>query len=736
MLEQTLGHYRLVRLLGQGGFAEVYLGEHIHLATQVAVKVLHTRLADEDVLAFKREAQTVARLLHPNIVRVLDFGVEGAIPYLVMDYAPDGTLRHAFPKGSRVPLHLVVSFTKQVAEALQYAHSQRLIHRDIKPENMLLGRNREVLLSDFGIALVQQSSRSNSTQNIAGTVAYMAPEQIQAHPCAASDQYSLGVVVYEWLCGSRPFQGSYTEIAIKHSMVPPPLPRTYAPDIPLPVEQVVMRALQKDPQQRFADVRTFALTLEQAALQSGAQQTFSLAMLPQPTPLSPVSTNTSGSSSTFVPSSMPIITSASTQTPAGMDSSSSSFHTPYPVSMQQAQSQYPGYSYAYPSPVAQYSGQPIFDQSLIDRTQKRRRLSRRAFMVGGAIALVAAGSLGTDLILTHVLQGTQPSRNQLPYISGNTDSGTNTNSTAVVQSGVQATVALTYSRHTALVWLVRWSPDGKYIASGSFDGIMMVWAADTGETRLSVRSTVQPAQSDDYPWSLAWSPRKDQRVAVRFVDGTLQVLDASNEQRLPSLTNPTPGVALLAWSPDERYMAVGGSDGIVRVYEYPAWQVVTTYQAHTNSVTALAWSPNGRIVASGSEDTTVRLWEPLNGHTRLVYNGHSNSIHSLSWSSDSTRIVSTAQDQTAKTWQASAGTTLYTYHAPGGAPIGEANWSHDDRTIAIYGGDAKVYLLDAQSGAVKGSFLSGVVYSLSWSPDDTRIVTGNYNNVAQIWRLS
>ena len=139
---QPLGHYRLMRLLGQGGFAEVYLAEHIHLNTQVAVKVLHTKLVDEDVLAFKREAQTVARLVHPNIVRVLDFGVEDAIPYLVMDYAPNGTLRHIFPKGQRVPLSAVVSFTKQMAEALHYAHGQRLIHRDIKPENMLLGSNQ------------------------------------------------------------------------------------------------------------------------------------------------------------------------------------------------------------------------------------------------------------------------------------------------------------------------------------------------------------------------------------------------------------------------------------------------------------------------------------------------------------------------------------------------------------------------------------------------------------------
>ncbi len=145
-----LGHYRLVRLLGQGGFAEVYLAEHVHLNTSVAVKVLYTRLAENDIQEFRHEAQLVARLIHPNIVRVLDFGVEHGVPYLVMDYAPNGTLRHAHPRGRPVPLPAVIHFTKHVAEALQYAHDQHLIHRDIKPENMLLGRNQEVLLSDFG----------------------------------------------------------------------------------------------------------------------------------------------------------------------------------------------------------------------------------------------------------------------------------------------------------------------------------------------------------------------------------------------------------------------------------------------------------------------------------------------------------------------------------------------------------------------------------------------------------
>ena len=177
---------------------------------------------------------------------------------------PEPHLRQHHPKGTVLPLPTIISYVKQVAGALQYAHDQRLIHRDIKPENMLVGQRDEILLSDFGIATVAQSSRYQGTQDMAGTVAYMAPEQIQAHPRPASDQYSLGIVVYEWLSGDRPFHGSFTEIAIKHSVVPPPLLREKLPMISPEVEQVVMTALAKDPKQRFDNVRAFAHALEQA----------------------------------------------------------------------------------------------------------------------------------------------------------------------------------------------------------------------------------------------------------------------------------------------------------------------------------------------------------------------------------------------------------------------------------------------------------------------------------------
>src|SRR5579859_1770787 len=139
----------------------------------------------------------------------------------------------------------VGSYVKQIAEALQYAHDHKVVHRDVKPENMLIGEHNEILLSDFGVALIAHSSRYQSTKDLAGTISYMAPEQIQGHPRPASDQYSLGIVVYEWLAGIVPFYGSFNEIAVKHNVTPPPPLREHRPTLPLDLEKVISIVLAK-----------------------------------------------------------------------------------------------------------------------------------------------------------------------------------------------------------------------------------------------------------------------------------------------------------------------------------------------------------------------------------------------------------------------------------------------------------------------------------------------------------
>jgi serine/threonine protein kinase len=268
---QFLGNYQLLRLLGQGSFAEVYLAEHRYLEVPAAIKVLHVRMEPDTHEQFRREARTIAHLQHPHIIRVLDFGFQDQTPFLVMEYTPNGTLRTRYPKGVSLSLEQIIRYVKQIASALDYAHQQRVIHRDVKPENILLSANDEVMLSDFGIAVIQQSLDSLSTRSQAGTPIYMAPEQIQRKPCAASDQYAVGVLVYEWLCGEPPFRGSLFEVLSQHLHELPPSLCERLPDLPQAVEDAVFGALAKDPQARFVSVQDFAEALENACIATPAR---------------------------------------------------------------------------------------------------------------------------------------------------------------------------------------------------------------------------------------------------------------------------------------------------------------------------------------------------------------------------------------------------------------------------------------------------------------------------------
>jgi serine/threonine-protein kinase len=263
---QQFGMYRLVHLLGQNGFSEVYLGKHLSDNIPVAIKVLDGYLSNKDKEKFLSQAYSLAYLEHPHIVKTLDFGIEGSTAFLVMSYIPNGTLRQRHPKGTCLSTRVVVSYVKQVADALQYIHDQQLVHRDIKPHNMLIGPNNEILLGYFVIAVPSYSDASRSTPyDFEGTVLYAAPEQLEGKPRRGSDQYALGVVVYEWLCGSCPFSGSFDEIISQQLFASPPSFQEKGVQISSAIEAVVLRTLSKDPGQRFARVQEFASALERAS---------------------------------------------------------------------------------------------------------------------------------------------------------------------------------------------------------------------------------------------------------------------------------------------------------------------------------------------------------------------------------------------------------------------------------------------------------------------------------------
>ena len=562
-LGKQLGNYRLTQLLGWGGFAEIYLGEHVHLGTPAAIKVLKARLTEEEIDQFRNEARTIITIEHPHIVRVLDFGIEGQIPFIVMSYAPNGSLRKLYPAGTRLPLATVVSYVKQIADALQHVHEMRIVHRDIKPENMLLGRNNEVLLTDFGIATIAHSTSSLNMETGSGTLSYMSPEQIQGHPRPASDQYSLAVVVYEWLTGTRPFSGTAWEIVSQHLSAPPPPLRQHIPSISPEVERVVLTALAKDPHQRFESVRKFAEALEQA-----------------------ISKPAQGAALCTYRGHSDVIWSVAWSPDGTRIASAGTDRTAQVWEVQTG------------SPILTYSRHAHHILSVAWSPDSSRIVSADA---------------------EHIVRvwHTQTGQHALTYL-GHTDqvwaaawspdgsliASVGTDKTAQVWEAATGERLLIYSRHKGTVDALAWSPDGSSIASASDDKTVQVWQARTGATAFSYSG------HSDEVWAVAWSPN-GALIASAGRDKTVQVWQAQTGRPILTYHGHTNWIRSIAWCPTRAILASASYDGTVQVWEATTGKPIYTYRNHTREVLTLTWSPDGTRIASAGGDGTVQVWQVL-----------------------------------------------------------------------------------------------------------------------------
>ncbi len=255
MIGQTLGSYRIVEQIGLGGMATVYKAYDPATDRYVAVKVLPEHYSNDPHFKkrFEREAKAIARLEHPHILPVHAFGEQDGITYLVMRYMPTGTLKDRL-EVEKLPLEQASAFLTQVADALDYAHEHGILHRDVKPSNILLDGKGNAYLTDFGIAKMVEASVELTGAGILGTPAYMSPEQCRGGKeiTPASDQYALGVVLYEMVTGRTPFQAE-TPLALVYMQLNDPLPppRTLHPDVPEGVEKAILKALSKTPSERF-----------------------------------------------------------------------------------------------------------------------------------------------------------------------------------------------------------------------------------------------------------------------------------------------------------------------------------------------------------------------------------------------------------------------------------------------------------------------------------------------------
>ncbi len=761
---QQFGNYHLSSLLGEGSFAEVYLGEHRYLKTQAAIKVLATQLTNQNVEQFRSEAQTIAHLKHPHIVPVHDFGVEGKTPFLVMEYAPNGSLRKHFPEKTQLPLDLVVEYIRQIAEALHYAHSAKVIHRDIKPENMLIGDREQLLLSDFGIAVVAQTTGYQSTKDIAGTFRYMAPEQFAGHPHPASDQYALAVLVYEWLAGEPPFLGSVQEIVAKHLSAIPPSLRQKAPALPPGVEQVIMRALQKNPHQRFSNIKMFATALEQASALATQIPVSGRVVVPPP------------SSARRVVGPPALASYRGTMgLAAGWDNAKTvhMLNTPPLGTMHCAYDGHTGQVFDITwsldgRHVASRSDDQIvhiWDSATGDQehtlsygglSESRRVLvwsPNQEYLASFARAalppalrrklpLAASGtvslSTGTEVVslptTTRPLtqQSVPPASGGIPAVEG-------------APSPKQPTVPAIKQQPTAPA--IPPAPDeSQTLVQMSLDG-----NSDTSKTvrkprgrrtRQQTAEIVAPTiiESQEAPLEKpaeAERPALSPRATLKLPpddDSLVQIWDAGNATEVLVYRGHVGGLYALDWAPEGQQIVSSGIDGTVQVWDAMTGETLGFYRGHPGVALVLAWSPDGSRIASAGDDGRIQVWSPASRTTNLTYEQHRGPVTELIWSPDGTRVASVGVDRTVRVWDASTGTTLAVYrgHVAGATSV---VWSPESRRIASLGGDEVVRVWDANTGTTLVSYRGhqGPVLAVAWSANGKRLATGGSDHTVQLW---
>lgn len=495
----------------------------------------------------------------------------------------------------------------------------------------------------------------------------MAPEQLQGKPRPASDEYALGIVVYEWLSGERPFQGTFFELASQHVLsLPPPLHERF-PEISPLVEEVVRIALEKEPSKRFATVRAFAKALEQAC-----------------------------------PSTQDVVLPLPMQRPRVPD-----MPTLVNVGMQPMEAI--GLSHQQLQPLA---------QEKIKSEPSRWKFPRRMVVLGLAGLAVAGASGGLSwLALSHRLPGSLSLRGStathtltpirqgatLCVFRGHYTSGViftvawspdgkrivsgASDRTAQVWDALDGGNVLKYTGHEKTVTAAAWSHDRKLIASTSDDGTVQIWDAVSGEALRVLRGHIGDVHS------VAWSP-DGKYLASGSNDQTVHVWDAVNGQEKPLFVyrGHKSYVWDVAWSPDSKLIAPGSSDLTVYVWEALTGNLRQVYRGHTDELRGVAWSPHGAHIVSSGLDKTAQVWDAVTGHKILFYKGHTDVVDHVTWSPNGMFIASAGADTTVRVWDATSGKTSMVYRdhtdrvrsidwSPDGRDIASGSW---DRTVRVW----------------------------------------------------
>jgi serine/threonine protein kinase len=682
LLPQSLlkQRYRILAQIGKGGFGEVYKAEDSQFTGRlVAIKSmsldsLNSREAIEAAEAFEREALMLANLMHPNLPSIYDYFNENSRSYLVMSFIEGMTLEDYLKiRGGCLPVEKVLPIGIQLCSVLGYLHKRQpaIIFRDLKPTNVMRTPDRQLYLIDFGVARLFKHGQTRDTIAL-GSPGYAAPEQYgKAQTTPQADIYSLGATLHHLLSGTDPSDAPF---------IFAPLHIAAYPDL----NTLIMHMLETNPGKRPMSMSTVKQELQRIALgHSGewAQQNWQSNALHYAS-----EQKQSSPPPKVVPGLRPL------QPPKPMSAGK-------PVNNDAGRVQH---AQPWPSPPSQQQArgqQQMFYQQPSPPQSPRGILPRRAVLIGSVTGVIAMGGLLTCLLTQKpfpvVVQSdpVQPPQNPVPTMPPQPPNPASSTFVAVawapggnriIAGGGPGTVSVMdsagnliniYDGHTAPISSLAWSPDGKQVASASYDTTVQIWNPDTDKNIATYRENIGSVQS------LAWSPRGKYIASADYAHN-VNVWDATSLKTLVTYKNHIDQVLTLAWSPDGKYLASGSADNTVQVWDPITGNMVFNNHSHAGAVDSVAWSPDGVRIASASQDHTVRLWNALSGTNVYIYPGHTASVNSVAWSPSGRYIASGSMDTTVQIWSAVDGHIVYTYRAHTG-PVLSVAWSPSGHIVSV-----------------------------------------------------